>query len=111
MSTKFFFRIWIVICGLAFCYGYVRRITLGELQSKPNYSWEISEQKSGLFDHYNWFDKIIGSIEDLISFGHYGLAFRITWGVSTLIVVGLSALILGLAFKWVRDSIPTNEKS
>jgi hypothetical protein len=107
MNKKFYFRIWVVICGFAFAYGYVRRITLGEIK----YPWEEPAQHPEIFEYYNWFDKIVGSIEHSISFGYHGLAFRITWGISTLIVVGLITLLLGLAIKWVRDSLPKNEKS
>jgi hypothetical protein len=99
MSTKFYFRIWVVICGLAFAYGYVRRITLGD---DLLYFFISGPQGT---KYYNWFDNIVNSIYGQISLGEEGLPFRISWGLSTLIVVGLSTLLLGLAIKWIRDSI------
>jgi len=98
MSTKFFFRIWVVICGLAFAYGYVRATSIGDV--------DIDLYRLNVITFNNWFDKIVYSINQLTSLGQdSSLGFRITWGISTLILIGLSTLLLGLAVKWVRDSI------
>jgi hypothetical protein len=99
MNTKFYFRVWVVISGLSFVYGYVRRINLGD-----EYLARLLNDTNSV-NNYNWFDKIVRSINELIAFGNDELAFRITWGLSTMIVIGLSSLLLGLALKWVKNSI------
>jgi len=106
MSTKFYFRIWVVIYGLAFAFGYVRRISLGD---DVGLEFLFSGPKGTKY--YNWFDKIINSVNELISLGDDGFLFRISWGLSTFIVVGLSTLIIGLAIKWVKDSIYSKDQS
>lgn len=101
MNTKFYFRIWVVILGLSFVYGYVRRITL---TLGDDFETNFLLRK-GLIPNYNWFDKIVFSIYEVISLGNEGVAVRVTWGLSTMIVIGLSTLLLGVALKWVKDSI------
>ena len=105
MTTQFYFRIWVVICGLSFVYGYVRRINLGD----DYISWDLRILEYST--NYNWFDKIVTSIYGLISFGEEGLLFRLSWGISTMIVIGLSTLLLGVALKWVKDSADSKGQS
>ena len=105
MNTKFYFRIWVVICGLSFAYGYVRRITFGD-DFESNFLLRM-----GLSPNYNWFDKIVFSIYEVISWSNGGLAVRVCWGLSTMIIIGLSSLLLGLALQWVKNSISSKSHS